>query len=92
MHTMSQSACCRVSISEAHCTKASSHAAQCLSVIAYYAGWVKTRKIKDAIDQTLLHGMDEANDIDKAVKFLISDAPFITGHVLAVDGGRSLSL
>ena len=35
---MTQLACCRVSISEAHCTKVSSHAAQCLSVIAPYAG------------------------------------------------------
>jgi hypothetical protein len=30
---------CRVSISEAHCTKVSSHAAQCLSVIAPYASY-----------------------------------------------------
>ena len=32
---------CRVSISGAHCTKASSHAAHCLSVIAPYAGYQK---------------------------------------------------
>jgi len=30
--------------------------------------------------------------VAKAVKFLIYDAPFITGHILAVDGGRSLNL
>ena len=44
------------------------------------------------ISQTLLKRVGEAADIAKAVKFLIADAPFITGHVLAVDGGRSLNL
>jgi pteridine reductase len=34
----------------------------------------------------------EAEDVAKAVKFLVYDAPFVTGHVLAVDGGRSLNL
>lgn len=44
------------------------------------------------ISQTLLKRIGEGNDVAKAVKFLIVDAPFITGHVLAVDGGRSLNL
>ena len=44
------------------------------------------------ISQTLLKRVGEATDIAKAVKFLVADAPFITGHVLAVDGGRSLNL
>jgi pteridine reductase len=44
------------------------------------------------INQTLLKRVGEAEDVAKAVKFLIYDAPFITGHVLAVDGGRSLNL
>ena len=44
------------------------------------------------INQTLLKRVGEAEDVAKAVKFLIVDAPFITGHVLAVDGGRSLNL
>ena len=44
------------------------------------------------ISQTLLKRTGEPKDIAKAVKFLICDAPFITGHVLAVDGGRSLNL
>lgn len=43
-------------------------------------------------NQTLLKRIGEGNDVAKAVKFLIYDAPFITGHVLAVDGGRSLNL
>lgn len=44
------------------------------------------------ISQTLLKRIGEPNDIAKAVKFLIQDAPFITGQVIAVDGGRSLNL
>jgi pteridine reductase len=44
------------------------------------------------INQTLLKRVGEAEDVAKAVKFLVTDAPFITGHVLAVDGGRSLNL
>ena len=44
------------------------------------------------INQTLLKRVGKAEDVAKAVKFLVIDAPFITGHVLAVDGGRSLNL
>ncbi|PPC81077.1 MAG: pteridine reductase [Methylotenera sp.] len=44
------------------------------------------------INQTLLKRVGEPDDVAKAVKFLIYDAPFITGHILAVDGGRSLNL
>ena len=44
------------------------------------------------ISQTLLKRIGEPNDVAKAVKFLIQDAPFITGQVIAVDGGRSLNL
>jgi pteridine reductase len=44
------------------------------------------------ISQTLLKRVGEPEDIAKAVRFLIEDAPFITGQVIAVDGGRSLNL
>lgn len=44
------------------------------------------------INQTLLKRVGTPDDVAKAAKFLIYDAPFITGHVLAVDGGRSLNL
>jgi pteridine reductase len=44
------------------------------------------------ISQTLLKRIGEPDDVAKAVKFLIQDAPFITGQVIAVDGGRSLNL
>lgn len=44
------------------------------------------------ISQTLLKRIGEPDDVAKAVKFLIQDAPFITGLVIAIDGGRSLNL
>ncbi len=44
------------------------------------------------ISQTLLKRIGEGNDVAKAVRFLIEDAPFVTGQVIAVDGGRSLNL
>lgn len=47
---------------------------------------------QQVIQQTLLKRTGEPADIAKAVKFLVYDAPFITGHVLAVDGGRHLSM
>lgn len=47
---------------------------------------------KRVISQTLLKRIGEGDDVAKAVRFLIQDAPFITGQVIAVDGGRSLNL
>jgi pteridine reductase len=44
------------------------------------------------ISQTLLKRIGEADDVAKAARFLIQDAPFVTGQVIAVDGGRSLNL
>ena len=32
-----------------------------------------------------------ADDIAKAVEFLLLNAPFITSHILNVDGGRSFN-
>jgi len=44
------------------------------------------------INQTALKRIGEPDDIAKAVQFLLADAPYITGQILAVDGGRSLSV
>lgn len=44
------------------------------------------------IAQTLLKRIGEPEDVARAVRFLIQDAPFVTGQVIAVDGGRSLNL
>src|SRR5690606_25111275 len=47
---------------------------------------------KRVISQTLLKRIGEAEDVARAVRFLIQDAPYMTGQVIAVDGGRSLNL
>lgn len=44
------------------------------------------------ISRTLLKRTGEPEDIAKAVRFLIADAPYITGQIIAVDGGRSINL
>lgn len=44
------------------------------------------------ISQTLLKRIGCPDDVAKAVSFLVMDAPFITGQIIAVDGGRSLNL
>ena len=42
--------------------------------------------------QTPLRRTGTPEDIAGAVKYLLLDAPFVTGQILAVDGGRSISL
>lgn len=44
------------------------------------------------INSTLLKRVGEPEDIAKAVYFLIADAPYITGQIIAVDGGRSINI
>jgi pteridine reductase len=44
------------------------------------------------IDHTLLKRVGSPADIARTVKFLIFDAPYITGQVLNVDGGRTAHL
>jgi len=44
------------------------------------------------IDATLLKRRGKADDIARAVLFLIRDANYMTGQVLTVDGGRLLNL
>jgi pteridine reductase len=42
--------------------------------------------------QTPLRRTGTPEDIAGAVKYLLLDAPFVTGQILAVDGGRSIAL
>ena len=44
------------------------------------------------VAQTPLGRVGSPEDIALAVKYLLFDAPYVTGQVLAVDGGRSISL
>lgn len=47
---------------------------------------------QEIIDHTLLKRTGSAHDIARTVRFLLFDAPYITGQILAVDGGRSAHL
>jgi pteridine reductase len=44
------------------------------------------------ISHTLLKRIGEPDDIARAVYYLIAEAPYVTGQVIAVDGGRSVNL
>lgn len=44
------------------------------------------------VDHTLLKREGSPDDIARAVLFLVKDAPYITGTILPVDGGRSAAL
>lgn len=50
----------------------------------------KTRNF--IIERTALKRHGEPSDIAKAILFLVRDAPYITGHIVPVDGGRSLNI
>jgi pteridine reductase len=60
--------------------------------------WPEHRDWQDAetraaiIAQTPLKRVGEPDDIAKTVAFLLQDAPYITGQIIAVDGGRSLTI
>jgi Dehydrogenases with different specificities (related to short-chain alcohol dehydrogenases) len=44
------------------------------------------------VSHTILKTAGNPDDIARAVRFFVMDAPFVTGQVLAVDGGRSAKL
>lgn len=44
------------------------------------------------VHATALKRVGEPDDIAKAVEFLVCSAPYVTGQVITVDGGRSISL
>jgi pteridine reductase len=46
---------------------------------------------RQIIERTALKRQGSPSDIADAVRFLLLEAPYVTGQVLAVDGGRSLN-
>jgi pteridine reductase len=46
----------------------------------------------DIVARTPLGRIGSPEDVAAAVHFLLAEAPFVTGHVLAVDGGRNIVL
>ena len=49
-----------------------------------------SRSEMDMIAGIPLQRMGTPNDIARTIRFLLDDAPYITGQIIAVDGGRSL--
>ena len=47
---------------------------------------------QDILSRTALKRIGKASDIATAVAYLSLDAPYVTGQVLAIDGGRSLNM
>ena len=45
---------------------------------------------KKIVERTLLKRSGSAQDIARTALFFAADAPYITGQILAVDGGRSV--
>lgn len=56
------------------------------------AEWNDEEKRRKIIAHTLLKREGEPDDVARTVKFLLSDAPYITGQIISVDGGRSINL
>jgi len=54
--------------------------------------WDNEARRRQIVEHTLLKREGEPDDIAKTVQFLLSQAPYITGQVIAVDGGRSINL
>jgi pteridine reductase len=54
--------------------------------------WQDEEQRRKIIAHTLLKREGEPDDIARTVQFLIADAPYITGQIIAVDGGRSINL
>ena len=44
------------------------------------------------VSQTVLRRTGEPDDVARAVYYLIAEAPYVTGQIIAVDGGRSINL
>ena len=54
--------------------------------------WENESRRKQIVEHTLLKREGEPDDIARTVEFLISNAPYITGQIINVDGGRSINL
>lgn len=54
--------------------------------------WSDESERQQIIASTLLKRCGEPEDIARTVQFLVADAPYITGQIVAVDGGRSIHL
>ena len=54
--------------------------------------WDDDERRRKIVAHTLLKREGEPDDIARTVQFLLDDSPYITGQVIAVDGGRSINI
>jgi pteridine reductase len=54
--------------------------------------WQDEESRRKIVAHTLLKREGEPDDIARAVLFLLQDAPYVTGQIIAVDGGRSINI
>lgn len=54
--------------------------------------WDDEERRRKIVAHTLLKREGEPDDIARTVQFLLDDSPYITGQVIAVDGGRSVNI
>lgn len=55
-------------------------------------GWADELARQRIVNTTLLKRTGEPDDVARAARFLVFDAPYVTGQILNVDGGRSVHL
>lgn len=56
------------------------------------AEWDDEEQRRRIVAHTLLKREGEPDDVARTVQFLLNNAPYITGQVISVDGGRSINL
>ena len=56
------------------------------------ATWMDEEQRRKIVAHTLLKREGDPDDVAGAVAFLVYDAPYITGQIIAVDGGRSVNI
>ncbi|MDZ4201055.1 MAG: pteridine reductase [Gallionella sp.] len=54
--------------------------------------WEDAERRRKIVAHTLLKREGEPDDIARTVQFLLNDSPYITGQIIAVDGGRSINI
>ena len=54
--------------------------------------WADELARQRIVQSTLLKRVGDPEDVARTVRFLVFDAPYITGQIIAVDGGRSIHL
>ena len=56
------------------------------------AAWEDEDQRRKIVAHTLLKHQGKPEDIARTVQFLLNDAPYITGQIISVDGGRSINI